>query len=198
MDKFYLEVPTLDRKKDAIDYINEHLKVNSKINGSHSIHKYIDNYEGWLKLVNEERTITPNEERVPNLTFFLVRENDNKVVGMINIRLTLNSNLKKSGGHIGYGIRPSERRKGYNKINLYLGLRVLQQYGVKEAMLSCKKDNIGSSKTMIALGGKLVKEYTYEKDESILLQNYTIDVDDSLNKYSIIYEPYISTKGKRK
>ena len=198
MKKFYLEEPTIERKHDAINFINEHLKINEKINGSNNIHKFVDDYEAWLKIVNEERTITPNEERVPNLTFFLVRENDNKIVGMINIRLTLNSNLKKSGGHIGYGIRPSERRKGYNKINLYLGLRVLQEYGIKEAMLSCKKDNIGSSKTMIALGGKLVKEYPYEKDEKILLQNYTIDVDDSLEKYKDIYEPYISIKEKRR
>ena len=112
MEKFYLEEPSIERKQDVIDYINEHLKNNSPINGSHSIYKYIDNYEDWLKIVNEERTITPNEERVPNITFFLVRENDNKIVGMINIRLTLNSSLKESGGHIGYGIRPSERRKG--------------------------------------------------------------------------------------
>ena len=194
MEKFYLEEPTIERKNDAVDYIKEHLKIGEKINGSNNIHKFVEDYESWLKKVIDDKTIIPNEERVPNLTFFLVREKDNKIVGMINIRLILNSNLKKSGGHIGYGIRPSERRKGYNKINLYLGLKVLKQYGVKEAMLSCKKDNIASSKTMIALGGKLVKEYPYEKDKSIVCQNYIINVDNSLKKYSGMYESYILIK----
>lgn len=60
---------------------------------------------------------------VPNKTFFLIRCEDNKIVGMINIRLELNEKLKNSGGHIGYSVRPTERRKGYNKINLYLGLK---------------------------------------------------------------------------
>ena len=60
-----------------------------------------------------------SEEKVPARTYFLVRESDNKIIGMINIRLTLNKRLEECGGHIGYGIRPTERRKGYNKINLY-------------------------------------------------------------------------------
>ena len=58
-----------------------------------------------------------NEEKVPAETYFLVRKRDNKIVGMINIRLQLHEKLKEFGGNIGYSIRPTERRKGYNKIN---------------------------------------------------------------------------------
>ena len=64
----------------------------------------------------------PNEEKVPARTFFLVRKSDNKIIGMINIRLALNEKLKKFGGNIGYSIRPTERGNGFNNINLYLGL----------------------------------------------------------------------------
>ena len=64
--------------------------------------------------------------------------------------------LRELGGHIGYSIRQSERGKGYNKINLYLGLKRLSEIGEKEALLDCEVDSKASSSTMIALGGRLV------------------------------------------
>lgn len=187
--KLYFEKPSLKRKDDAIDYINEFYKYNSKINGVGNLHRYLDNYEGWLRKLELEEKIDPTEELVPAKTFFLVRESDNKIVGMINIRLTLNTVLKDSGaGHIGYSIRPEERRKGYNKINLYLGLLELQKVGVKEAMLGCVKENLGSSRTMKALGAKLLREIVWEgKPEEV----YIIDVDESIEKYKDEYEPKI-------
>ena len=192
MDRLFYEIPTINRKEDAIDYIKEHLEYNSPINGTGGLNRYIDDYEGWLKKLDNDLVSAEDEARVPAKTFFLVRESDNKIVGMINIRLKLNKFLEESGaGHIGYGIRPTERRKGYNKINLYLGLLELQKVGVKEAMLGCYQDNPGSYKTMEALGAKLLREGKYnDKDEYV----YTIDVDDSINKYKDVYEPMIKNK----
>ena len=103
---------------------------------------------------------------------------------MINIRLRLNEQLKKAGGHIGYGIRPTERRKGYNKINLYLGLQVCNKYGIEEAFLYANKDNIASWKTMEALGGVLVEECLIK---GVLQKKYSINVNDSLDRYKDIY-----------
>ena len=105
---------------------------------------------------------------------------------MINIRLTLNENLKAFGGHIGYGIRPSERRKGYNKINLYLALKRCSELGINEVLLDCSDYNIGSSSTMKALGGEKVKEYYNEKYGNV--HRYKINVIDSINKHRNIYE----------
>lgn len=110
---------------------------------------------------------------------------------MINIRLTLNKNLRKLGGHIGYGIRPTERRKEYNKINLFFALLECQKYGIKEALLTCNKDNLGSSKTMQALGGKLVKEIYDDEKYHAMLQFYTINVNESIENYKEEYKTYI-------
>ena len=162
MERLYYEKPSIKRKKEALEYIEEHHKYNSNINGSGSLHRYTDNYEAWLEKIEEDRTRKKTEEKVPAETYFPIRERDNKIVGMVNIRLILNEKLKQSGGHIGYGIRPTERQKGYNRINLYLALEVLQKNGVEEAMLSCYKDNLASSKTMIALGAKLKNEFEVE------------------------------------
>lgn len=188
---FYLEKPTIERKKDAIDYISEFLKYESDINGTGLLDKYLkeESYENWLiylsKVQNKDYAYSINF--VPNRTFFLIREKDNKIVGMINIRLELNEKLKNSGGHIGYSIRPTERRKGYNKINLYLGLKKCFEYNIKDAWLDCVVSNLGSVKTIQALGGNLLKEDFSDKYGEVV-QMYTINVIESLNKYSSIYD----------
>ena len=127
MERFYLEVPCLERKEEAIAYIKEFQEYGSQINGAGGLNHYLGDYEGWLRTTEAHNLVVTNEVRVPAREFFLVRENDRKIVGMINIRLALNERLKKYGGHIGYSIRPTERGKGYNKINLYLGLKVCNQ-----------------------------------------------------------------------
>ena len=106
---------------------------------------------------------------------------------MINIRLVLNEKLRKFGGNIGYSIRPTERRKGYNKINLYLGLKICQEYGIKEVLMDCDKYNLGSAKTIQALGGVKTKEcYNDEFKETV--EFYSIDVDKSLSANKELYE----------
>ena len=195
MEMFYLEEPSINRKEEAIEYINEHHKYNSSINGSGSLHRYIDNYEGWLKKLEEDYNRIPTEEKVPARTYFLIRENDNRIIGMINIRLKLNEILKQGGGHIGYGIRPTERRKGYNKINLYLGLKVCNENGIDIVLMGADKDNEASWKTMESLGGVRIREQYNEEDKSIEVV-YNIDVKKSLEANKDIYEPMIYNKKK--
>ena len=197
MDKFYFEVPSMKRKQDAIDYINEHFKFNSKISGSGGLDNYINSYEEWLNKLEKEYTIVPSEERVPSRTFFLVRESDNQIVGMINIRIVLNQRLSKYGGHIGYGIRPTERGKGYNKINLYLGLKICNEYGIDKVFMDADLDNIASWKTMEALGGERIKEFYDEENAHCIVVDYNIEVKKSLESYKDIYEQYIAKDRTR-
>lgn len=192
MEKFKFEIPTIQRKQEALNYINEFYKYGSNINGSGGLNKYIENYEKWLEKIENESKVIPNEKMVPAVTYFLVRESDNKIVGMSNIRLALNDRLKKIGGHIGYSIRPTERGKGYNKINLYLALKVCNNYGIKEVFMDCEKSNLASARTILALGGKLVREWYDDEIHHAHLQDYIIDVDKSLDYYKDIYEPLIN------
>lgn len=194
MEKFYLERPSLDRKKEAIEYINEFIQYNSEIHGVGSLNKYLDNYESWLEHLKDMREITEIDKLVPAETFFLVRENDNKIVGMIDIRLALNDFLKKYGGNIGYSIRPTERKKGYNKINLYLALKFCKEKGLKEVLLDCDFDNLGSANSIISLGGVLVKE-EINKISNTIMKDFIINVDESISKYNSIYESKISSQN---
>lgn len=198
MDKFYFEVPSINRKEDAIAYINEFYEFNSNINGTGGLQRFLDNYEEWLDKLQEDYTRIANEEKVPARTYFLVRKSDNRIVGMINIRLSLNEHLKKYGGHIGYSIRPTERGKGYNKINLYLGLKVCQEYRIDKVLMDADKDNPASWKTMEALGGINIKEFFDSENTHCIVKDYEIDVKQSITNNSFIYEsmieyPYLRT-----
>lgn len=151
-----------------------------------------------VKKLDEDYRRIPNEEKVPARTYFLIRESDNRIIGMINIRLALNENLKKFGGHIGYSIRPTERGKGYNKINLYLGLKVCQEYGIETVLMDADKDNPASWCTIESLGGKNIKEFFDNENAHCIVKDYEINVNESINHYSAIYEPMIKQTMSQK
>ena len=185
MERFYLETPSLERKNEIIDYINEFVEYNSDINGSGSLDNILYGYtfeqslEKCLNMQYEE--YAKKLGRCQGKTFLLIRKNDNKIIGTINVRWNLTEEMKQFGGNIGYGIRPTERRKGYNKINLYLGLIEAKKIGLDKVMLDCDVENLGSSKTMEALGGKLERT-EIDPYDGILTSVYWINVDESLEK----------------
>lgn len=103
---------------------------------------------------------------VPHSTYWLIDGHEN-VVGAVNIRHRLNDKLLQSGGHIGYGIRPSARRKGYATVQLELALRKARELGIGSVLLVCDRSNIGSEKTIRNNGGRFDSEVT-EEDGSIV------------------------------
>lgn len=193
MEQFYLEMPSLKRKDEIIDYINEFIKYKSDINGAGSLIKILDGYtfeQALDSCINMQYVEYASKNgRCQSKTFLLIREKDNKIVGTINVRWNLSESMKQFGGNIGYAIRPTERRKGYNKINLYLGLIEAQKLGLDKVMLDCDVNNIGSSKTMKALGGK-IERTEVDPYDGLLTSIYWINVDESLEKYKNNYINY--------
>lgn len=137
MEKFYLESPSIKRKDEAINYVKEFYENNSNLNGDSGLDKYLDDYEGWLEFLNKlSNPSTVPSGYCPGYEYFLIRKNDSKLVGLINLRYNLNKNLLLHDGHIGYNIKVSERRKGYNKINLYLCLIKARELGLDKVLLT--------------------------------------------------------------
>ena len=95
------------------------------------------------------------EGRVVASVFFSVRKRDNKLVGIIDIRHELNDYLYNYGGHIGYSILPSERRKGYAYKQLMLGLEYCKKIHINRVLITCLDYNIGSGKTIEKANGVL-------------------------------------------
>ncbi len=191
MERFYFEVPTLNRKQDAIDFLKEFKDYGSNVYGTGGFNRYYpDNYEGWLEKLEVDRNREVDEEHVPAETFFLVRESDRRLIGMINIRLALNEKLKLYGGNIGYSIRPTERGNGYNNINLYLGLKFCNKHNIEEVLLDADLDNPASWKTMEAMGGVRIREYFDAEHDHTMTVDYVINVKNALVKCAK-YEEFI-------
>jgi predicted acetyltransferase len=95
---------------------------------------------------------------VPDSTYWLVDE-QNQIVGAVNIRHGLTEKLLYSGGHIGYGIRPSERRKGYATKLLALSLGKAKELGIDSVLVVCDEGNVASERTIIRNGGIAADNY---------------------------------------
>jgi len=98
---------------------------------------------------------------VPHTVWWLVKGPE--YLGRVDIRHQLNEQLLKLGGHIGYSIRSSQRRKGYGTLALKLALEKARELGLHKVLVTCDIDNIGSNKIIQANGGVL--ENTVEAGE---------------------------------
>ncbi len=191
MEKIFLEIPTINRKQEALDYLTENIKYNSDLNGTGGMEMCLfgATYEEWLLELSKKENIEYLKKinHCQSKTFFVVRDSDDRIVGMLNIRYNISKDkLKTWASHIGYGIRPTERQKGYAKIALYLGLLEEQKLGEEKVLLICTVDNIGSNKTILSLGGKLEKT-KFDKYDNTMTNYYWINVNDAIAKN---YEQY--------
>jgi predicted acetyltransferase len=91
---------------------------------------------------------------VPYHTFWLVQDGTH-ILGQLHLRHRLTDLLAIEGGHIGYNIRPGERRKGYGTLQLGLGLEKAREMGLGRVLVTCDDDNLPSAKIIEANGGVL-------------------------------------------
>ena len=155
MDKIILVKPDLSYADEIIKYKEESLAESPIINGSAGLDRF-SSIEIWfeeLKKRSSEDTVPKG--LVPSSTYLGLREKDNYIVGMIDIRHYLNEYLTEAGGHIGYGVRKTERNKGYAKQMLKLALEKCKELKIKRVLITCDEDNIASEKVILSANAKL-------------------------------------------
>ena len=111
-------------------------------------------------------------DRVPDSVFFLLDEERGRLLGAVNIRHYLNETLLREGGHIGDGIRPSERGKGYGTELVRLALIECRKLGIDRVLMTCDKDNGASARTIVKNGGVLENEFV--NSDGVVEQRYWI------------------------
>lgn len=155
MDKIILVKPDLSYADEIIKYKEESLAESPIINGSAGLDRF-SSIEVWLEeLKKRSCEDTVPKGLVPSSTYLGVREKDNYIVGMIDIRHYLNEYLTQAGGHIGYGVRKTERNKGYAKQMLKLALEKCKELKIKKVLITCDEDNIASEKVILSANAKL-------------------------------------------
>ena len=159
MDEIKLLKPTMEYADDIMKFRQELLDVNSEFAGCGPLNNCSTTDE-WLKIID----ILENEETCPkggvtSNSYIAIRLSDDKIVGIIDFRHHINHPiLSVWGGHMGYTVRPNERRKGYSKEMLRQNLQNCRNYGLDKILVTCDCDNIASEKTIITNGGKFEKE----------------------------------------
>ena len=155
MDKIILVKPDLSYADEIIKYKEESLAESPLINGSAGLDRF-SSIEDWLQeLKKRSCEDTVPKGLVPSSTYLAVREKDNYIVGMIDIRHYLNEYLTQVGGNIGYGVRKTERNKGYAKQMLKLALEKCKELKIKKVLITCDEDNIASEKVILSANAKL-------------------------------------------
>jgi predicted acetyltransferase len=107
------------------------------------------------RVLRERDEATPRPAHfVPMTTLWWTEGNE--VLGRLAIRHRLTPLLEQSGGHIGYDVRPSARRRGHATAMLAAALPVASSLGIAEALLTCLETNIGSRRVIEANGGRFI------------------------------------------
>lgn len=213
--KFRLVAPNEKHEALAGNYIADYCcsaNVNDRaiffsedqsVYGSNGLFTHTKDYGAWLKWLELRRDVLKVDENiVPTLTFFLMREEVmrvdakdvlpmNAIVGMISLRPEMNDVSWEYNGSIGYNVRPSMRGRGYSKIGLFLALCTCQKHGLESVLLTCNKTNLASAQTIRALDGRLIREKHFHERQYIL-QFFTIDVENAIAKHEAEYAPWIA------
>lgn len=129
----------------------------------------LDDFDAYLAKLEMYRTglgLPPGH--VGSSAYFLLA--GGKLVGSGNLRHELNENLSVRGGHIGYAVRPSERRKGYGSLILALTIEKARARRLERVFLTCDADNTASAKIIEKHGGRLVDQLIYEPTGKLISQ----------------------------
>ena len=151
--EFFLVEPCEEYAEQIAEYKQAFLDADSSMDGCGPLRRCEDS----LTYISECRKYT-SQETLPDgwvLTtqFFYIRKADNRLVGMIQVRHYFNDWLSRFGGHIGYSIKPDERRKGYATSMLKAVLPYCKEIGLDKILISCIDNNVGSEKTILNNGG---------------------------------------------
>jgi len=162
-EELVLVVPSQELKEEVLKYKEEHFASgDTEVHGTGGL-AYYDDFDEWLTHIEDIR-----EKKTD--TFFTKRLSDGKLIGCVKIHHSLTEQLR-SGGHIAYGIRPSERGKGYGTKQLLLCLEYAKDIPLRQVIITCDKSNIASARTAISCGGKLAAEFV---EDGVAKQHYSI------------------------
>ena len=172
-EEILLREPTVADEKIIMEFKREFEECGSYFAGESGLRDF-DKFEDWFdKVERNKREGTCQEGRVPAFQYLTIRKADGVLVGMINFRPRLNEFLLKFGGHIGDCVRPTERRRGYATKQIFLVLEIAKKLGLERVLLTCKKSNVASAKSIIKNGGVLENEVDKEGE---VMQRYWIEL----------------------
>jgi len=174
MGELFLVLPGPEHERPWKEFVGEFLAAGERIIPA-AARNSDGSYEDFLRKAENYRLGRGiPTSHVPSTLFFLMDENRDRILGAVDIRHRLNGALLRKGGHIGYGVAPSQRRKGYGTRMLALALVECEKLGIGRALVTCDRTNAGSARVIRKNGGVLENELTGE--DGNIVERYWIDV----------------------
>ena len=174
-EKLLLLSPTAKYIPQYEAYRREFLDFGGSMDGAGGLRR-LESGRAWLDEVERfSRPETVPEGKVVSTQFILVREADDRLLGMLQLRHDLNDYLRRVAGHIGYSVRPSERRRGYAKRMLAMALDEARALGLERVMISCSVENEASRRTILSNGG-VFESTVWDETDGELLERYWIEL----------------------
>lgn len=148
-----LILPSAEWADEIADFRREFLASGSSMDGQGPLARMADPLE-WIAWSHaQQKRETCAAGLVPATQFLYVDEQAHHLAGMIQVRHELNDYLARFGGHIGYSVRPGDRRRGYGTRQLKAVLPYCWSLGLDRILITCRRGNIGSEKIILACGG---------------------------------------------
>lgn len=167
----YLVRPSPAYRDSYIDAVYEYIAENQEPTWHPEI---LRERFGEFLLALQQAESDPLAGLVPATHYWLVAKPAG-YLGEVSLRHRLNESLRRFGGHLGYKIRPSERRKGYGSLLCKLAIEKARQRGITDILITCDDDNTPSRKIIEANGGVLVDRV--DNDRGALTRRYWVYLD---------------------
>lgn len=152
---------------------NEFLKHHRRIPGSFNLEKY-DNVYLWLVKIREQESAKELKNGCVHSTQFLAYK-DKTLVGMIDLRHSLNDYLLNYGGNIGYAVAKEHENKGYATEMVKEVLIYAKSIGLSKVLISCKTTNLSSEKVILKCGG-ILDDIRFDQDENFYYKRFWIKI----------------------
>lgn len=172
MNGMKLITPTMEYDEAIQAYRREFLECGDSMDGTSRLRRF-DSTPDWLGYLKEAA-----DDEVAVTQYVFVREEDGKIVGMLDIRRIPNEFIEKYAGYVGYSVCPSERRKGYASKMLGMALKIMKGFGMESVLITCYEGNEASRKTTLNNGG-VYESTVYWQERNTYIERYRIDLNNS-------------------
>ncbi len=173
-----LVLPSIKYRKSYLKALQEFHKEGLNLDIDYS--KTVKNFKGLVTYYeNFAKGINLPYGYVPTHQFWLVEGKN--YLGRIDIRKQLNIYLQRIGGNVSYQIRPTERKKGYGKLQMGLALEEAKKMGMHQLLITCRADNIGSQRIITHWRGQFL-DAVDRPDTDVKENRYLLEVEEGLKR----------------